>query len=620
MPASLVLDVLAGHAGGKGNRDARGAAARFANPAGMSLDSNGNLFVADWTNNTIRKVVLATGEVSTLAGGGRDPNVSDGIGATASFWNPAGVALDGAGNLYVADQTNCTIRKVVLANGAVTTLAGARGQNTSSDGTGPDARFQEPTDLAYDGAGHLFVTDPDAHTIRRVVVATGEVTTLAGAAGQNGNVDGIGASARFDAPSSIAYDGAGHLFVTDLNNHAVRAVEVETGAVSTLASGLEEPKGITYGAPGRLLVNDGSAVRAVAVASGEVSTVSAGDASIYFVASDRAGHLYVTDDDSILAVDVATGARTPVAGAAAARGSADSSDGTGATARFFEPHGITRDQAGNLFVADSWNGTIRQIAATSGEVTTLAGTAGQLRSIDSTDHTGRTASFSVPDGIAYDGAGHLFVTDSWGYTVRQVAIATGEVTTLAGSAGQSGSTDGIGAAARFGLPLDIAYDGAGNLFVVDGFESVRKVVIATGEVTTLPSDFAGATALACDGAGHLFVATTGAHRAVYDMILATGAVSELAGPFSYPLALAADGAGHLFVADDRTIREVALASGEVTTLVGTPGVHGVLPGPQPAGVNNPMGLVAAPGGELFITDVVENVVLRLHKKRCGSHE
>jgi sugar lactone lactonase YvrE len=284
-----------------------------------------------------------TQTVSTIAG--VSPGSTDGIGAAARFFNPYGITTDGT-NLFVADTDNNTIRKVVIATGEVTTLAGTAGVAGSADGTGMAARFVYPHGITTDGS-NLFVTD-DNFTIRKVVIATGEVTTLAGTARTSGSTDGTGPAARFNNPRGITTDGAS-LFVTDYINNTIRQVVITTGEVTTLA---------------------GTA------------------------------------------------------------GTAGAADGTGTAARFNGPDGITTDGT-SLFVADSGNETIRKVVIATGEVTTLAGAAGAQ---GNTDGTGATARFYYPCGIATDGT-NLFVADTLNKTIRKVVIATGEVTTLAGTAG-----------------------------------------------------------------------------------------------------------------------------------------------------------------------------------------
>ena len=193
----------------------------------------GNLYVADTNNGTIRKIVIATGAVTTLASG---------------VVQPDGVALDGAGNLYVSETSNSTIRKIVIATGAATTLAGTDGQPGYADGTGADARFTGPGGLAFDGAGNLYVGDAGNNAIRKIVLATGAVTTVAGPGGWRsyGYADGTGVAARFAGPVGIALDGTGNLYVADGRNNAVRKVVVATRIVTTIAGG-PAPIGSTDG-------------------------------------------------------------------------------------------------------------------------------------------------------------------------------------------------------------------------------------------------------------------------------------------------------------------------------------------------------------------------------------
>src|SRR5262249_12776754 len=161
---------------GSGNVDGTGAAARFGGPGSVASDGAGNLYATD--GSTIRKVVIATGAVTTFAGAPGQPCSADGTGTAARFASVVGIASHGAGNLYVADSGNNTIRKIVIATGVVTTLAGTAYQLGSANGTGAAARFNGPNGIASDGAGNLYATD--GNTIRRIVIATGAVTRLAG--------------------------------------------------------------------------------------------------------------------------------------------------------------------------------------------------------------------------------------------------------------------------------------------------------------------------------------------------------------------------------------------------------------------------------------------------------
>jgi|JI10StandDraft_1071094.scaffolds.fasta_scaffold90476_2 hypothetical protein len=315
---STVVTTLAGNTAG--NTDGTGTAASFNNPYGLTSDGT-NLFVADSSNHRIRKIVIATGVVTTLAGNG--VGNADGTGTAALFNNPYGLTSDGT-NLFVADTSNHRIRKIVIATGVVTTLAGNGIGNTN--GTGTAALFSNPKGITNDGT-NLFVADQSNHRIRQIVIATGVVTTLAG--NGLGNTDGTGTAALFASPSGITRVGT-NLFVADYNNHRIRQIVIATGVVTTLA-------GNTSG----------------------------------------------------------------------------NTDGTGTAGLFNNPHGITSDGT-NLFVADTGNHRIRKIVIASGVVSTLAGnTAGN------TNGTGTAALFNFPYGITSD-VTNLFVADTLNHRIRKI--------------------------------------------------------------------------------------------------------------------------------------------------------------------------------------------------------
>jgi sugar lactone lactonase YvrE len=361
-----------------------------------------------------------------VAGSPGQPGNLNGIRGAARFDSPSGLAYDGAGNLFVTDLSNRQIRKVVVATGQVTTVASG---------------LTYPTAVAYDGAGNLFVTDRD-YAIRKVVIATGEVTTFAGLAPQEGATAGTGGSS-FVSPGDITSDGAGNLFIADFDGQAIRKLAIATGNVTTLANPSR-----AYDRPGNL-------------------------------AYDGVGNLLVSDLAVILKVSTTTGEGTLVAGSSSGGNSVE--DGIGAAARFFIPEGVASDGAGNAFVADSYGRTLRKVVIATGQVTTLAGSP---KTAGSADGKGSAAQFGQPMGVVYDGVDSLFVADMGNCTIRKVVIATGEVSTFAGSSGVSGNVDAVGPDARFTWPTDVAVDGKGNLFVLDQ-ATIRKIVIATKAVSTV---------------------------------------------------------------------------------------------------------------------------------------
>lgn len=600
-----VVSTLAGLAGSIGSSDGTGTAARFNSPYGITVDG-ANLYVADKFNHTIRKVVIATGAVSTLAGMAGTSGSTDGTGGSARFNNPTGIANDGT-NLYVTDESSYTIRKMVIATGVVTTLAGLAGSQGVSDGIGSAARFKAPRGISSDGT-NLFVADAWSHTIRKVVIATGEVTTLVGLAGSSGSSDGTGSAARFNNQNDVTNDGT-NLYVVDTVNHTIRKVVIATGVVTTLA-GLALSNGSGDGT--------GNAAR-----FNYPSGITMDGASLYI--SDTA-------NNTIRRIVISTEVVTTLAGLAFTAGS---SDGTGTVARFNEPYSLTSDGV-SLYVADSSNHTIRKVEISTGVVTTLAGLAGTS---GSSDGTGGSARFYKPSAITCDGS-NLYVADTFNHAIRKVVISTGAVTTLAGLVGSNGSTDGTGTAAKFNYPGGITCVET-NLYVTDQLShTIRKIEIATGVVTTLAgtvgvsggidggamvATFNNPFGLTSDGA-HLFVADYSSNT-IRKVVIATGVVSTLAGSsgssgstdgsggiarFYNPKNITNDGT-NLYVVDTKnhSVRKIVIATGVVTTLAGIAGSYGAIEGAgtmarfyYPAGITTD-------GTSLYVADSTNHTIRKI---------
>jgi hypothetical protein len=233
--SSGVVSTLAGSAGQQGTSDGTGTGALFYDPQNLAIDGFGNLYVVDGAANTVRRVVIATGAVTTIAGSPRKTGSANGMGSSARFDDPVGVGTDSSGNVYVADSGNNTIRMVTPA-GVVTTLAGSAGSTGSIDGTGASARFNFPSGVAVDSTDDIFVADSGNDTIREISPALA-VSTIAGAAGQEENIDGLALNARFDTPGDIALDSSDVLYIADTGNNTVRrfvqgSLSAPTGSVT----------------------------------------------------------------------------------------------------------------------------------------------------------------------------------------------------------------------------------------------------------------------------------------------------------------------------------------------------------------------------------------------------
>lgn len=321
---SGTTSTLAG-SGAAGFADDAGASAQFNSPYAITSDGT-HVFVADSLNHRIRKIEIATGLVSTLAGDGTGAYF-DGVGAAAQFNNPSGITCDGT-NLYVADTGNHRIRKIVIATGLVTTLAGD-GTNAFLDGSGIGARFNTPYGLSTDSV-FVYVADTLNQRIRKIHIATTQVTTLAGD-GTGGYLDAIGASARFNTPAGVVRAGT-QLYVADLGNNRIRSVDLTSGAVATV---------IGDGTAGYL---DGTGTAARMSGS---YTLTTDGAALYF--PDTSNH-------RLRRVNLATADVTTLAG----DGTGAFADGVGTDARFFNPTGITSDGRA-LYIADTGNQRIRKI-------------------------------------------------------------------------------------------------------------------------------------------------------------------------------------------------------------------------------------------------------------------
>jgi sugar lactone lactonase YvrE len=335
---------------------------------------------------------------------------------------------------------------------AFKTVAGSAGEAGSVDGAASDARFNHPSGAAVDSAANIYVADTNNYTIRKITPG-GVVSTLAGLPGSQGSDDGTGSAARFFDPYGITVAPDNNIYVADLDNHTIRKV-TPAGVVTTLAG------------------------QALSIGSADGTGSAARFYSPSSVAADNGSNIYVADGNNCTIRKITpAGVVTTLAGSA---GSCGNADGNGSAARFDHPRGVAVDAAGNVYVADTSNHTIRKISPT-GDVTTFAGLTG---SIGSADGTGSAARFNQPWGLTSDGAGTLYVADTYNSTIRKVTPA-GVVTTLAGLAGSKGSADGAGSAARFEYVIGVSVDTSGHLFVPDEGNDTIRVGTAVSQLLNI---------------------------------------------------------------------------------------------------------------------------------------
>ena len=342
LPAAGNISTVAGNgtAGYSGDNGLE-TAANLSVPEAVAVDSAGNIYIADTFNNVIRRVSASTGYISTVAGTGTRGYSGDGGPATiAELYMPTGVAVDVTGNIYFAD--NQRIRKVTASTGIITTVAGSGVQGYSGDG-GPaaSAELNWPWAVAVDAVGNIYFTDTDNQRIRKVAVSTGIITTVAGIGTPGYSGDGGPAtSAELNSPFGIAVDAAGNIYFADYFNNRVRKVTASTGDISTVAGNG------TQGFSG----------------DGAMAT----SAEMYYptsVAVDTVGNLYIADDvnDRIRKVTASTGIIQTVAGTGSTGYSGDGGPATGG--ELFWPYGVAVDTAGNIYIADKDNNRIRAVGS-----------------------------------------------------------------------------------------------------------------------------------------------------------------------------------------------------------------------------------------------------------------
>ena len=642
--------------------------ARLLYPNALAADSAGNLFIADTENHRIRRVD-PQGVITTVAGIGTEDEDGAGYGGdggpavAARLDFPRGVAVDSSGNLYIADWGNRRIRRVDRS-GTITTVAGTGVGGYSGDG-GPATRaaLSGMWSIAVDGAGNLFIADTGNHRIRRVD-RSGTITTVAGTGARGyGGDGGPAVAARLESPQGVVVDGAGNLFISDNLNHRIRRVDA-SGTITTVAgtgvqgySGdggpatrarMAGPQGVAVDSAGNLFIALGSRIRRVD-ASGIITTVAGtgrqgdgGDGGPAVearmthargVAVGGAGDLYIADtfNHRIRRVD-ASGMIATIAG-----GGSGGDGGPAVEARLNRPKKMALDRAGNLYIADSSSHRVRRVDAT-GTITTVVGTGEAGYSGDNGPAV--HAMVNWPTGVAVDSAGNLFISDTRNHRVRRVD-PSGFVNTVAGT-GVLGSVGdgGPAVAARLTYPYDLAVDGAGNLYVAERNTHRIRRVDATGTIATIAGTgewgFSGdggpaveaqlsfVDDVALDGAGNLYIADTlndRIRRVDRHGIITTIAGLEVRGfsgdggparraSLDYPAGLAVDAGGNLFIADthNHRIRRVDSA-GNISTIAGprrnVRNYSGFRGDGGPAGdalLRRPEGVAADAVGNVYVVD------------------
>jgi len=640
-------------AGGPAPDNIPGTSASLRGPSAVALDSAGNLFIADFF--AVYRLDQGTAILSRIAGNEIPGSSGDnGPATSAQFQNPSGVAVDAAGNLYIADQNDHRIWKV--SNGVIANVAGdGIPQFGGDNGPATAARLYNPSDVAVDSAGSLYVTDTINHRVRKV--SNGVITTVAGN-GQGGfsGDNGPATSARLFYPSGVAVDAAGSLYIADSLNSRIR--KVSNGVVTTVAGNgmagfggdngpatsaqLQYPSGVAVDAAGNLYVTDLRNHRIRKISNGVITTVAgngqngfSGDSGLatsaqlyapYRVAVDAAGNLYIADSGNFRIRKVASGVITTVGGNGTV-----GDNGPAAGAALFYPEGVAVDLAGNLYTTES--GRVRKVS--NGVITTVAGIGHTFVYVSGDSFSGdngpAVSARLAGSAVAVDSAGSLYIADGGNHRIRKVS--NGIITTVAGNGMAGfGGDNGPATSARLQYPFDVAVDSAGNLYIADYANSrIRKV--SNGVITTVAgtgqNGFSGdngpATSarlwspagVAVDAAGNLYVADSGNNRV---RKVSNGVITTVAGNGTFGFSgdngpatnaqlagqsrVTVDSAGNLYIAEYNNQRIRKVSNGVITTIAGkgTAGFSGDNGPGINAELNYPAGLAADAAGRIYIAD------------------
>ncbi|MGB9285136.1 MAG: hypothetical protein WCB59_14085, partial [Candidatus Sulfotelmatobacter sp.] len=661
------LTVVAGN-GTRGYAGDGGAAtsAELNGPEGLFVDASGNLFIADTQNSVIREVTASNGNIITVAGTGVAGFSGDGgLATSAQLYDPYGVFVDSAENIFIADTDNCLIREV--SSGNISTVAGNPLASPTPCGYAGDggpatsAQLDEPFGVFVDGSGNIYIADTENSLIRvvnsgtqpvtiaQITIPAGDIQTIAGIsydAGEGASCmftgdAGPATSAYLCQPDGVFVDGSKNIFIADTANFAIREVGT-SGNISTVAGTLG-----TAGYSG----DKGPAT------SAELNYPSN-------VVVDASGDIFIADTDNFVIREVTAGTIQTISGNNTLAYSGDG--GLALNAELNSPSAVAADISGDIFIADSENSAIREVVATSADIETVAGT--HTTCAPSTAACGdggaaTSAQLNNPQGVFLDASGNIFIADTADnrirvvntsaatITVAGIAIPSLAIATVAGN-GTSGYVGDNGAAtsAELSNPYSVFVDSAESIFIADTGNNVIREVSSSGTITTVVGNGTECTPASAtcgdggaatsaqlsspgsvflDAAEDIFIADTFDNR-IREVTASTNAINTVAGTgvrgysgdgsvatsalLDTPYGVFVDAAGDIFIADtdNFVISEVFASTGNIQTVAGnnTQGFSGDGGQSTLAELDSPTGLSGNAAGNLFVADT-DNARIRL---------
>jgi len=485
----------------------------FANPSGLAADSRGRLYIADTDNHRVRRIEI-DGSITTIAGTGTGgPATGDGGPATGAQLNaPAGIAVDGVGNVYVSDTGNHRIRRIAI-DGTIETIAGTGAAGFNAGVPARLSLLNRPNGIVVDGFGRIYVADSDNHIVRRIEGDT--IVTVAGTPetpGYSGDTQPA-TSAELQSPYGVAVDAMGRVVISDTLNSRIRRIELDDTIVTIAGNGnsgyngdniaatsaeLSLPVGVGVDPQGRVVFNDALNFRVRRIELNNMITTVAGTGAPGFggdgasattalvsltagLAVDPTGRVAIADSTNQRIRRIAAdGTISTVGGSGTFGFGGEASEATGAT--LGDPFDVAFDAMGRLHISHTFHHCVRR-PEPDGTITTVAGTG--IAGYGGDNGPATNAQLNTPNGIRIDAQGRLVIADTYNHRIRRVDAA-GIITTIAGTGQAGNSVDGLAATAtRLSNPNDIAIDASGRVLIADTYNSVVKRIKSDNTIETV---------------------------------------------------------------------------------------------------------------------------------------